>query len=346
MHILMLKDIAVMAIKDGVVQIFRPDLMPYGLVLEEEQDLDTRVNNIAVFNNWCSKRILSLDRKYAKQILNTLELPQAITDADRTKVALSYLCLSLQDAYWITDNQTLSWKSVNLFQNHLSSVLVPVSLKGKSITLQNKHLISPDISTQGVAAKAWIKNGNNLLLYKGNTIEKVQGEVYASKIAEAIGANCVKYEQGVWEDAVVSISKCFTTQDIGFVPMSDLQVWLVNQDTSIDEFCLQHFKREYLLLNLIDYLIGNYDRHLGNWGVLVDERNSIVSLAPLFDFDNAFKEGDLVSLTRTHATQREAAIEAIELLELCDIVIPFGPTELMSFVTKKAEAVGLNVSKR
>ena len=38
MHILMLKDIAVMAIKDGVVQIFRPDLMPYGLVLEEEDE--------------------------------------------------------------------------------------------------------------------------------------------------------------------------------------------------------------------------------------------------------------------------------------------------------------------
>ena len=42
----------------------------------------------------------------------------------------------------------------------------------------------------------------------------------------------------------------------------------------------------YYMMNIIDYLTGNTDRHWGNWGVLVDNEPESVSLA-LNYFHNA-----------------------------------------------------------
>ena len=34
---------------------------------------------------------------------------------------------------------------------------------------------------------------------------------------------------------------------------------------------------------IVDALIGNWDRHNGNWGFLYDDRNDEISLAPVYD---------------------------------------------------------------
>lgn len=61
--------------------------MPYNLFLESANDIDTLVNNVTNFNYWCASRILTLDRKYAKEILNSIGVAQAVTDRDRAKIA-------------------------------------------------------------------------------------------------------------------------------------------------------------------------------------------------------------------------------------------------------------------
>ena len=43
-------------------------------------DIDTRINNLNNFYHWCASRVLSLDRKYAKEILNSIGVPQAVKD--------------------------------------------------------------------------------------------------------------------------------------------------------------------------------------------------------------------------------------------------------------------------
>ncbi len=48
---------------------FELSFLPYDLYLEEEEDIDTLVNNIINFHCWCAARVLTLDRKYAKEIL-------------------------------------------------------------------------------------------------------------------------------------------------------------------------------------------------------------------------------------------------------------------------------------
>ena len=88
---------------NGKVSIMQEKFMPYDLYLEEEDenDIDILVNNLVNFQHWCASRVLSLDRTYAKEILNSIGVMQAITDKDRANISLSYHCVSLTDVYWV-----------------------------------------------------------------------------------------------------------------------------------------------------------------------------------------------------------------------------------------------------
>lgn len=81
----------------GECKIYLEDFMPYDLVLEESDDFDDRINNVTNFYYWCASRMLTLDRTYAKEILNSIGASQNVTDRERAQIALSYHCLSLLD---------------------------------------------------------------------------------------------------------------------------------------------------------------------------------------------------------------------------------------------------------
>ena len=54
----------------------------------------------------------------------------------------------------------------------------------------------------------------------------------------------------------------------------------INDQNKIDaSFLLEHFWNMFI----IDALIGNWDRHNGNWGFLYDEISDSICLAPIFD---------------------------------------------------------------
>ena len=88
----------------GNARIYNEQFMPYDLYLEEEMaenDIDTMMNNLINFYHWCASRVLSLDRKYAKELLNSIGASQAVTDKDRANISLSYHCVSLTDVFWV-----------------------------------------------------------------------------------------------------------------------------------------------------------------------------------------------------------------------------------------------------
>ena len=137
------KDRKVAAIReDGTCTIYAPSFMPYNLYLEEAGDLDVRLNNLNNFYYWCSSRVLTLDRKYAKEILNSIGAKQAVTDRDRAMIAISYHGLSLTDVYWIKLNrEKVSFDDLSLFRHSLSGAFADVSLNGRSLTVQNAELL-------------------------------------------------------------------------------------------------------------------------------------------------------------------------------------------------------------
>ena len=105
----------------GEAVILNARFMPYDLYLEEQRDFDTLINNMNNFYHWCASRVLSLDRKYAKEILNSIGMAQAMTDRDRAKISLSYHCVSLTDLYWVKrSDEVISYRSINLYDNSLN----------------------------------------------------------------------------------------------------------------------------------------------------------------------------------------------------------------------------------
>lgn len=149
--------------KTGHCRIYYKSFMPYSLYLEEAEDIDTLVNNVTNFNYWCATRILTLDRKYAKEILNSLGMLQAVTDKERAKIALTYRCASLTDVFWVRrKGEKVSFSDINLYENHLENTFINISLRGKQYTVQNQAL-ARDLATNGSFPKAWQRTEEGFL---------------------------------------------------------------------------------------------------------------------------------------------------------------------------------------
>ena len=183
---------------NGKSVIYMEPFMPYDLYLEnEDNDIDSLMNNLNNFYHWCASRVLSLDRKYAKEILNSIGVAQAVTDKDRANISLSYHCVSLTDVYWVKkQEERITFADINLYDNPLNEAIVELSLKGRQMTVTNKEL-APDLSTKGCFPKAWIRDKNGFKLLKDGGEDTVKRELLASKICQCFfaydnldGANC------------------------------------------------------------------------------------------------------------------------------------------------------------
>lgn len=98
---------------------------------------------------------------------------------------------------------------------------------------------------------------------------------------------------------------------------------MANHDRNPKEYILSLDKHNYYMMNIVDYLVGNTDRHWGNWGVLVrNANNKPVRLYDLMDFNQAFHSYDhleganCLTMFGEQVSQKEAAIKAVEAIGL------------------------------
>lgn len=313
----------------GQCTIHDRQFMPYSLYLEEtstETDIDTLVNNVTNFYFWCASRILTLDRKYAKEILNSIGATQAATDKERAQIALSYHCLSLTDIFWVRSlDENISYKEINLYENHMDNAFVDVSLRGRQMTVQNDSLV-PDLSTNGKFPKAWLRTDKGFLLLKDGDKEAVENELLASQICQCFQCNQVIYKEDFFENEKVSSSEIMTNLEFGIVSREAFEIYACNEEIDAVEFVLKLDGYNYYMMNILDYLIGNTDRHWGNWGLLIDNKsNQPVRLHALMDFNQAFHSYDKLDGANCQTvrpevmTQREAAEEAVRHVGLNQI---------------------------
>lgn len=87
----------------------------------------------------------------------------------------------------------------------------------------------------------------------------------------------------------VSKSRIITSVDYSMVSMEAFEIYAANHDIYVMDFVLKLDAYSYYMMNLLDYLTGNTDRHWGNWGFLVDNRtNQPVRLFDLMDLNQTF----------------------------------------------------------
>ena len=309
----------------GKARILKEQFLPYDLYLEEEEDLDTCINNLGNFYYWCASRVLSLDRKYAKDILNSIGMAQAVTDRDRAQIALSYHCVSLTDVYWVRQAQEdVTFAQLNLYDHSLNDAVVALSLRGRQMTVTNEEL-APDLSTRGCFPKAWIRQEEGFVLLKDGG-DAVDRELIASRICRCFDFRQVLYEAGTYEGQRVTKSHLITSKRYGIVSKMAFDIYACNHDLDTLEECIRLDAKTYYGMNILDYLVGNTDRHPENWGFLIDnETNRYVSLYPLMDFNQSFYSYDTLdgafcqTLEKRGVTQREAALDAVRRIGLNQI---------------------------
>lgn len=302
----------------GGCEILEPLFLPCNLYLEEAGDVDTLVNNVSNFWYWCATRILTLDRQYAKEILGSIGVAQAVTDRDRAQIALSYRCVSLTDIYWVRrQGEQITFAEVNLYDNHLDSTLVDVALRGRQLTVQNRELAA-DLSTQGCFPKAWRRGGQGFELLKDGGREAVERELLASRVCRCFQCRQVLYEREIYEGEPVTVSRLMTSREYSIVSMEAFTVWAINHDVDLGEYILRLDAYHYYMMNLLDYLVGNTDRHWGNWGLLVDNASGQpLRLHDLMDWNQSFRAydtlegGNCQTAFGLKMTQQEAALEAV-----------------------------------
>ena len=341
MHVLMAKNIPVCRfdLDTGEFLILAESFMPYNLHLTAEcGSLQEKIANINAIHHWCADRVLSLDRCYAKQILNELGLPQSQNDSVKAKISLACRSISLQDCFWVKEEgDPITWDNVNLFTHHFSDALIPVALRGGSATIKNKHWrdISQELSTHGTFAKAWGRTENEIILYKADDVcgNETLREVNASRILDCFDIPHVQYALDEYDGKRVSVCTCMTDEQTSMVPFRHFQEWCYHQKKNPIEEVKRIDADGYYKMNVMTYLIGNSDNHDGNWGFYRDnETGKLTTLHPLFDFNYAFdnysspdggwcipecitffnqeEDGDIPF--QATKTQKEAALEAMQ----------------------------------
>lgn len=311
--------------KNGLCKIYLPDFMPYNLYTEESDDIDSRINNLNNFYYWCATRVLSLDRQYAKEILNSIGAKQATTDRDRAEIALSYHCLSLSDVYWVCrEGENADFSEINLFENRLDNAFVDLALKGKQMTVQNSSLIADNVSTVGCFPKAWIRIDGDIYLLKDGGSKFVENEITASRICSHFKCNRVMYDEYEFEGQKVSRCRLSTSLKYANVSMAAYTIYCANNEKDEIQDIMELDLHGYCMMNILDYLIGNTDRHWENWGVMVDnETNKPIRLYDLMDFNQAFNSYNDTNgancLTAKGLNQREAAEQAVKRIGLNQI---------------------------
>lgn len=315
---------------NGRCHIYDSEFMPYDLYFEEDDEIDDLVNNITNFNHWCASRVLSLDRKYAKELLNSIGAAQATTDKERAKISLLYHCVSLNDVYWVRESgEKVTFAEINLYDKSLNDAIVELSLKGRQLTVTNQELVSElaqDLSTKGCFPKAWIRGEKGFRLLKDGGEATVRRELLASEICQCFDIRQVIYREAFYEGELVSESNLITSKDYSMVSKLSFDIYACNHDLNTLEVCKAIDPVTYYGMNILDYLTGNVDRHAENWGFLVDNSNNrYISLYPLMDFNQTFLAYDrlegasCLTVFPQHMTQREAAIEGVEQIGLRQI---------------------------
>lgn len=323
---LLLKDDPILQINNnGSCKIIEFDRLPFALRKENVTFAD--------FIEWASNRTLSIGRSNAKEILNALRLSQT----NRYAICKACRGVSLEDAYWIRqEGDEKTWKEVNLFENPLSLFVTEVSLSGRNINYHGnaegkREIHTPELTTLGASAKAWIRESGGMYLHK---IGKY--EIPAHEILSALGIEHISYgiskesdinsylseERKQWIDSVGEVivnSKLFTSQDISLVTFEEFKEFCGTYSLNPYEEAMKIDREAYLRMQIVDYILNNNDRHEQNWGFFMDNvTGKITGYCPLFDHDHSFTEYGLIysQTTEERITLAEAARWAQEELKL------------------------------
>ena len=200
--------------------------------------------------------------------------------------------LSLNDTFWVkqADSQ-LCWRDVSLFQNDFDEIIAEDALNGSFSEQSLSSSPSPEFTTDGYYAKCWKRESDGIYLYKaGSATYELEplSEYLAAQISSILCPDAVPYDMRFHHGRLVSTCPLFTSESIGLAKTAAI----TREERSISGL-LEYFRSigsedAFRRMMILDAIILNTDRHLGNFGFLVaSESNRLTGPAPFFDHGNS-----------------------------------------------------------
>ncbi len=188
--------------------------------------------------------------------------------------------------------------------------------------MENEYL-ARDLATNGCFPKAWKRAGNSFVLLKDGGNEAVERELLASRICRCFDISQVLYEEDYFDGEKVTVSENITSKEYSIVSMEAFEIYSQNHNRNTQKYIKSLDRHNYYMMNIVDYLVGNTDRHWGNWGVLINNKNNKpVCIHKLMDFNQAFHAYDTIEGANCQTvfckkmTQKEAAVTAVRCIGL------------------------------
>ena len=258
------------------------------------------------FSLWLTNRAVPATRPGVAPVLQRLSLehPEELLTAG--------LGLSLSDQYWLRpdDSPELSWDAINCFSNNFSPALGealaphdPDSGSQALANLEEQGIVvasSPDSALNGNLPKRWeIRDGKRVLVKSGkpsNMFQEPMNERIATLLCARIlpTGDFVRYslEQNGYP-RYISSCPCMVDERTEFIPAADiiLSTHVPNDVSRFEAYaraCEEHgiadIRQQLSTMLVVDHILANFDRHWGNFGVLMDtETRAWLRAAPIFD---------------------------------------------------------------
>lgn len=196
--------------------------------------------------------------------------------------------LSLNDTFWVKpETSLLKWDDVSLYRNEFDELVAAAAFDGR-IGSTSFSTTSPEFGTDGYFAKCWVRENGRIMLYKsGSATFEIEplSEYLSCQLAEKLHMDYVPYDIAYYHDKLISKCALFTSEKAGLAKAHDL---LPKGERSVSAM-LNYFTSigsgdSFRRMCVLDALILNTDRHLGNFGALIDnDTMSVIRMAPVFD---------------------------------------------------------------
>lgn len=201
--------------------------------------------------------------------------------------------LGLNDTLWVCPAETtLTWSDVSLYSNEFNDVVAKTAFS-KGLNGLKLSSTSPEFTSEGSFVKCWVRNNNgSISLYKkgsegfANSGFEPYSEFYASQLSAMLCRSSVHYDLRMFKDSLVSSCDMFTNESEGFVPvykyLDASKTYSMQQVFNFMDSL--GYAEEFSDMIVLDAVILNIDRHLGNFGFIVDNDTfRIKRFAPVFD---------------------------------------------------------------
>lgn len=217
------------------------------------------------FRNWMKERYNSGSNTLARMLQG-----KTFGQGNRAAINAKTHALSLSDCYWIKDsNENILFKDISPYFNEFWTGI------GEYETGSIPTLYVP-----GAMSKEWV---NKDYLRKDCNKEQLFKEEIAINFCKE--CNIPVNDYIVKHDSIYV--KNFTSPQV-MLEQANMS-GLIDPYDFTDNDIIDIFKENGVKMIVVDAILGNGDRHAGNFGFLRDtSTGEYISMAPLYDFDHTF----------------------------------------------------------